>query len=347
MKKQSIIIDTDAGIDDAMALFLALRSVELNVVGITSVYGNTYVENTTRNILRVLSAVNREDIPVAVGANGPLTADLSPRSGRFHAPDGLGEAARQLRRSHQRPIKTPAAQFIQEMIMKNPGQITLATLGPLTNLAMAFRLRPEITKCVKRVVVLGGAIGIPGNATPVAEANFHEDPLAARIVLSAPWKVVLVGLNATTKVPMTRTYISALCRRQSPETIFISKIIPFYQHAYELYHQMGGTVYCHDATLIAYLTHPHLFRVQEIPLYMETEGRAAGMTIPDRAKRWADSTTASVCMSVEGTEILALYKRRVGSLGSRPRHNPKGSRTEPVKKTEDNREKGGSNMDTS
>jgi inosine-uridine nucleoside N-ribohydrolase len=311
VKREKIIIDTDAGIDDAMAMFLAIKSDEIDIVGITTVFGNTYVENSTRNVFAVLAAAERDDIPVAEGAGSPIARAWEPRTGKFHGHDGLGGGADQLVRLDSAPLSVSAAQFIVEKIMARPGEITIAALGPVTNLALALRLKPDITKYVKRVVLLGGAFWMPGNATPTAEANFHNDPESAQIVCGAAWEVTLVGLNVTTRINMTNAYVEQLCSRHSRITEFIAKTVPFYQRAYALHHEMDKAIYCHDATLIAYLVKPELFSVQRIPICIQTDGKAAGMTIRDDKQHWADSSYVNVCTDVESDSVLSLYSQRV------------------------------------
>ncbi len=314
MKREKVIIDTDAGIDDAMALFFALESEELDILGITSVFGNTYVKNSTRNILAVLAAAGRHDIQVYEGSGSPIARALAPRSGAFHGDDGLGGVADQLPRPHATASSIPAAQFIAERIMAEPGEITVACLGPVTNLALALRLNPDIAEYAKRIVLLGGAIAIPGNATPIAEANFFNDPESAKIVCGASWNVELVGLNVTTRIEMTAAYVERLCSKKNKATDFIAKTIPFYQRAYASHHGMLDSVYCHDATLIAYLIEPRLFRVEKMPIHVQTEASAAGMTIRDDKHYWSDSSVASVCVEVSGDSVLTLFGQRVGRM---------------------------------
>ncbi|MCC6904574.1 MAG: nucleoside hydrolase [Anaerolineae bacterium] len=304
-----ILFDGDPGIDDAMALFFGLLHPELDFVGITTVFGNTTVEFATRNTLQILEAANRTDVPVVMGASHPLLKPLAPRWGRIHGADGLGNQSHLYPTPTTRPLDVAAATFIVETVMANPGEVTLVPVGRMTNLALALRLEPRIVENVKEVVVMGGAAFVPGNASPVAEANIREDAHASNIVFSAGWPLVMVGLDVTMKVPMTPAYINSIAEIGRPETDFIAKIAPFYQQAYAQFHNSDGTIYCHDAYALAYILNPGLFGITRVPVYVETEGLCAGFTVPDTRNRWeSDSVEIGICTSVDADGVLDLYR---------------------------------------
>ena len=194
---QKILIDTDPGVDDTMAILFALRSPELEVVGMTAVFGNAYVDTAALNALRLIELEGHEHIPVAKGTGRPIVGPPRRVADFVHGADGLGginppSPDGQL-------LDVPAAQFIVETILQNPGEITLVPVGPLTNIALALRLEPKIVDLVKQVVIMGGAAYVPGNASPVGEANIFNDPHAAAIVFSAGWPLTMVGLDVTMK----------------------------------------------------------------------------------------------------------------------------------------------------
>src|SRR3990170_742714 len=170
---RKILFDTDPGVDDAMALLFALRSPELEVVGVTTVYGNAEVEQTTRNALRVLDVAGRRDIPVASGAARPLVRAYRGKRSHIHGEDALGNTF--LPPPSTRPLDIAAADFIVRIALAQPGEITLVAVGPLTNLALAARLDPRVVSVVRQVIVMGGAAFVPGNASPVAETNIFSD----------------------------------------------------------------------------------------------------------------------------------------------------------------------------
>ncbi|MBK8835664.1 MAG: nucleoside hydrolase [Anaerolineae bacterium] len=195
---RKIIIDTDPGVDDAMAIYLALRSPELELVGLTTIFGNSNVEATTRNTLNLLHVAGRTDIPVARGAGRPLVLPPGPTGEWVHGDDAMGNIGwTTVLDPALKPIDIPAARFIVDTIMANPGEITLVPIGPLTNLALALQLEPRIAANVREIVMMGGSVLAPGNVSPLAEANAHNDPHAASVVFSADWPITMAGLDVT------------------------------------------------------------------------------------------------------------------------------------------------------
>lgn len=306
---RKILIDTDPGIDDAMAIYLALRSPELDLVGLTTVFGNAPVEICTRNALALLEIAERPEIPVARGAACALVRPPHPAPVEVHGADGLGNV--DLPAPAGAPLPIPAAQFIVETILAHPGEVTLAPIGPLTNLALAARLEPRIVDLVDEVVLMGGAAFVPGNVNPVAEANIWNDPEAAGIVFGAGWKVTMVGLDVTHQAAMDAAYLSRLEACENPLTKLIGRIAPFYQHAHEWLYDMHGAIHTHDPSVIARLIDPSIFRTQSLPIYVETAGRCAGQTIPDPARQWGDAPLADVCVAVDAPRLLELYWQRM------------------------------------
>lgn len=308
MAAQKVILDTDPGVDDAMAILFALRSPELEVVGLTTVFGNTDINHATRNALRLVEVENHGDIPVAQGAGQPLVISYSPGN-TFHGMDGFGNA--DLPSPHGKPLNIPAALFIVKQIMEHPGEITLAPLGPLTNLALALRLEPRIARLVKEVVVMGGAAYVPGNITPAAEANIYHDPHAASIVFGADWPLTMVGLDVTTKCVMDKKYLEELTVVNHPVNQLIAKILPVYQQAHIQYAEMDGSINTHDPSVTAYLINPGLFKTKKTSVFVETEGRCMGKTVPDPRNLWTHGPSINLCMEVDEPGLLKLYRERM------------------------------------
>lgn len=313
MKKCRLIIDTDPGIDDAMAILFALASSELHVEAITTVFGNVEVEQTTRNALKILEVARRESIPVIPGAGRPLLREYRGKGHRVHGRDGLGET--NLPSPAGKPHAGRAAEFLISRVMAAPGEITLVALGPLTNLALAVRLEPRLAQNVRQVVLMGGTVTEPGNATPVAEANIHNDPEAAHIVFHAGWPLTMVGLDVTRRVVMSPDYLARLKEAGTPVTDFIAAITAHYLRYYREHLNMDS-FYVHDPTAIAYAIDPALFRVQH--LYVDItlgEGRASGQTMADWRGQWHQDPNVTVCLDVDAERVLALYRERVTALG--------------------------------
>lgn len=307
---ESILIDTDPGIDDFMAILFALKSPELDVLALTTVYGNHYVEITTRNALRLLELAGRDDIPVARGAYSPLVREFEDPATSVHGDDGLGDAGL-TDEPESAAAHTRAAQFIVEAIMSRPGQITLVPIGPLTNIAMALKLEPRLVKATKQVVLMGGTAFAPGNVSPVAEANIFNDPEAAALVFGAGWDVVMVGLDVTMPVVMDSKYIGELAASKTPYAELIARVVPHYQAFHTAAYQTNGALHTHDPTAIAYLIRPDLFKTIRRRVRVDTLSYATGQTIVDRSGKWYDGAETTICTEVDAQGVLDLFKERI------------------------------------
>lgn len=303
-----VIIDTDPGIDDTMAIMLALASPELRVEGLTIVRGNVGVEQCARNALTILEIAGHADIPVAVGADKPLVRPYHGHGSTVHGQDGLGETGL----SGTRPVPDRrAVDFLISRISASPGELTIIALGPLTNLALAVSIEPHLPRWVREVIVMGGAVATRGNATPVAEANINNDPEAARIVFHAGWPVTLVGLDVTHKVTMTPADLQHLAAAHTPVTDLITRITPFYLGAYKRMVGIDG-FYVHDPTAVAVAIRPALFQTREVYVDVVTDSeRTLGQTIADFRNQWKTAPNVRVCLNVDAQGILDLYLERV------------------------------------
>lgn len=314
-----ILLDTDPGIDDAMALLFALASSELELLAVTTVFGNAAVEQTTRNALRVLEVGGRADIPVAAGAGRPLVRPHRASNPAIHGEDGLGGAFVGAPPPVGRALEIAGPRLIAQTVLARPGEITLVAVGPLTNLALAVRLEPRLVGSVRRVIIMGGAAFRLGNASPVAESNIHDDPEAAAIVFSAGWPLVMVGLDVTLRVVMREAYLAELATAGTPQSDFIARLLPVYQRFYRQRFAVDHDVWpyreeglpTHDPSAIAYAINPELFRTKRLPIWVETDGRCAGQTIPDPHRFWGDGPEVEVCQEVDAPRLLALFKERL------------------------------------
>ncbi len=313
---RKIIIDTDPGIDDAMAIYFALRSPELDVIGLTTVFGNVTTELATTNALRLLEIAGRSDIPVARGADDPVALPFGGPVPVVHGEDGQGDVFLPPPTTHA--IDQSAAQFIIEQIMTQPGEVTLVPIGPLTNIALALRLEPRIAQHVREVVIMGGNALGPGNATPSAEANIHNDPEAADVVFGAPWQVTMVGLDVTNNVIMSAAHLAEYGQIDHPMARHIARITPYYLEFYRKRHGMDG-ICVHDSSAIAYLIAPSLFTVKAWPLRVDAgEGIGRGKTWPalgevDRPSLapWRARPRVNVCVGVQSDKVVELELARM------------------------------------
>ncbi len=260
-----IILDTDPGIDDALALFLALASPEVHVEAVTTVSGNVDVQHTTRNALALLALAQRSDIPVARGSSQPIVREAI-YAAFVHGDNGLGGL--ELPVPQTQPVAAHAIDVIIEKIMAAPGEISLVPIGPLTNIALAVRREPRIAQYVREVVIMGGALRVPGNTTPVSEFNIFADPHAAHIVLHAGWPIRLVALDVTMQTTMQRAQISALAQNGHPVTNAIQQMMNFY---FDVFAPAYGVAdfHMHDPLCLAAAFQPDLLTWQ--PAYVDVE----------------------------------------------------------------------------
>ncbi len=193
--RQTFYLDCDTGIDDAMALTYLLASENVDLLGIGSVSGNISAAVGARNTLDLLALAGRSDIPVAVGEHDFLTAPFRGGATHVHGDNGIGGV--DLPRSSEEPVNESAAEMIVRLARERPGELHIVAIGPLTNLAVALQREPKLPELVKEVTIMGGAALVPGNVTPVAEANIHNDPEAAAAVFAASWFITMVPLDAT------------------------------------------------------------------------------------------------------------------------------------------------------
>ena len=300
-----------------MALLLLKRAPGVDIVGVTSSFGNGTIETTTRNLL-YLCQVFGIDAPVSEGAAGPLIGDARPPPDHVHGANALGDIVIPDVPRTALHEKTADA-FIVDMVRRHPHQITLVAVARLTNLALALRRDPSIAGLVRQVIVMGGAFGFhghSGNLTPVAETNIHGDPLAADEVFGAPWPVTVVGLDVTEETIMPAETVAQIGRHGGPKGRFIHDIARFYLDFHKETESMDA-MFTHDASAVACLMDPSLFTTRRGPIRVVTEGIAIGQTIqkPD-AKRgtppaWAGRPSQTICTGVDAPRLLDLYYRTV------------------------------------
>jgi len=276
---QKIIVDCDPGVDDALAIAMVLGREDLDLLALTTVYGNTSVEQTTRNALGLLALAGRDDIQVAKGACRPIASGFHGGVPHVHGQDGLGDGGLLEGLGLADPSGTSAAQTLIELAHAAPGEITIVALGPLTNLALGLQLDPTFRENVGRIIVMGGNCFSPGNATPAAEANMWNDPESADLVLGENWEVSMIGLDVTHSVTLSGARIEEVRRHESLGARICKEALPVYQRFFEVTNGIDG-IFCHDPTAIAFLLQPELFRTRSLPLRVETMGMSRGKTWP-------------------------------------------------------------------
>lgn len=305
-----ILIDTDPGIDDILAILLALASPELELRGISVVTGNCTVDQGVANALGLLELLNHH-IPVARGADRPLVQPLltAPET---HGTTGVGYARLPL--PGRSPIRQRAAEFIIEQVLSAPGQISLVCIGPLTNLAMALRLEPAIIPAIPEVIVMGGAIRHPGNTTPQAEFNVYCDPHAAHIVFHSGLPVTLTPLDVTYQVILTRQDVEWLLKIPSPISRLIADATRFYMEFHDEYQDIQGCV-INDPLALALAFAPELVDLHS--LYVDVDiasGVSMGNTFADFYHLTKHAPNLRVALGVRARNFMALFLERMERL---------------------------------
>lgn len=274
-----IVMDVDTGVDDALAIILAHRAPNAQVVAIGTVTGNVSSEQAATNTLKTLDALGAQT-PVAVGAARAMAREPLPPE-NVHGADGLGDA------DLPAPARTPTGEHAVDQLLRlvheRPGELSLFASGPLTNLGLALQRDPELPRLVKEVMVMGGAIIAAGNVTPTAEFNIYCDPEAADLVFAADWPVTLVALDVTMRALLRAEQLATLRASERPLARFTMSILPPYL---ALYSRRFGSeaVTMHDPLAMGLLLDPSLAleRVR-LDTRVETAGElTAGMTVADR-----------------------------------------------------------------
>ena len=313
-----VIFDTDPGVDDAMALLFLHHHKDIDLIGVTTVFGNARIEVTTRNAL-FLKREWKIEAPVAQGAGEtfiPHRVTHEPPK-HIHGADGLGNIGVP-ETVDMAPDPRPAAQFIIDMVRKYPGEVTLVAVGRMTNLANALKQDPEIVSLVKEVVIMGGAFEVPGNVTPAAEANIHGDPEAADIVATATWPVVWIGLDVTMQTVMTRTQLKDIADAAGRRGKLLFDLSQFYIDFYEGLVDDGMVV--HDSCACAYVVAPELFTTRSGTVRVVCGGIADGKTIQKPDGRgfgpsdWDNLPSQKIAIGIDDKAVLKLIHDAIVSV---------------------------------
>lgn len=304
MKK--IIIDCDPGIDDALALMLALRCPELEIAGITVVCGNVPAPLGANNTLKVLKLMNRLDIPVYMGAQTPLERKLVTAQDT-HGMDGLGET--DYPNVTEVAVHENAVDFIIDSLHNN--ELSIIALGPLTNIALALKKNPEVFSNLTELITMGGSYKSHGNCSPVAEFNYWVDPHAAKYVYETLHKpITMVGLDVTRKIVLTPNLISLIERFHNELSRFIADITKFYVDFHWNQEKILGCV-INDPLAVACAVVPALCDGFDTYVTVETEGLCMGQTIVDAFDFWKYPHNARVLTHVKEESFMKLFLDRI------------------------------------
>ena len=311
-----IILDCDPGHDDAVAMLLAWGNPEIDLIAVTTVYGNQTIEKVTRNALAIASVAGISGIPFARGAHRPLVRTVETAES-IHGESGLDGP------------ELPAATFeldprhavdliIDEIMGNEPGTVTLVPTGALTNIALAVRKEPRIAARVKEVVLMGGGYNV-GNWSATSEFNIVIDPEAAHIVFNEAWPLTMVGLDVTHQALATPDVVAGITGIGTGPARFVGELMDFFAHTYKDAQGFDHPP-VHDPVAVAYVIDPSVLTVRKTPLDVELTGTITlGMTVADFRSPAPDDCTTQVATAIDGPRFWALVTDAVSALGD-PRY---------------------------
>lgn len=326
-----VIIDTDPGVDDAMAIAYAFAHPDIELLGLTTVFGNVNVDLATRNAQYILETIGATDVAVAKGEATPSVQAPLPHAEFVHGDDGIGNVypgssvgapaekpvALNANARHAKLEPLDAADFIIASARAHPGEITLVAIGPMANIAEAYRREPQLPQLLAAVVLMGGTVDEPGNVSPLAEANFYNDPHAADALMNADWPLTIVGLDVTHQIMLGDSHLRSLNDKAALTGKLIWESSRFYVDFYtnsgaaKEVTGSGGEPCCamHDAAAVAYVLIPDAFTVVSGPARVVPDGMAAGQFAIDRkgytyaSQYWSDRSLTHACMQVDSARV--------------------------------------------
>lgn len=314
MATSKLILDLDTGIDDAMALAFAVASPEADLIGIISSYGNVVVEQAAKNSLNLLDLVGANDVPVFLGEPHSKVTDhfdVMPISAQIHGKNGIGEV--EITESPRAVADQSAVDFIIEAAHKYGKDLILVPTGPLTNLAAAIEKAPEIVDKIGKVVLMGGALTVPGNVTDAAEANINQDAVSANEVFTAGLNLTMVGLDVTLRTLLTRKETKQWRDLGTPAGVAFADIVDYYIKAYEITSPGLDGCALHDPLAVGVALMPDLVQTLWLNMIVETEGSAWGRTTGD-SNRLNDPTTDQASINVDADRFLKIFMDRLTNL---------------------------------
>ena len=302
-----LIIDTDPGIDDAMAILYAIAAPEIDLLGLTTVFGNVTTPKATRNALYLLEQAGIE-IPVAEGLHRPRIGPPFPPTSAVHGAEGFGTLA--VPTPQRRALVETAPEYLVRMARAHQGELLLCPIGPLTNIAAAMELDPSFCSNLKGMVVMGGSLRAGGNITPAAEANFYHDPHAADFVLRYGCNMTLVGLDVTNRVICPRSFFARLASESPKMGGLLHDMAEFYIDFYETVGKFAGCG-MHDPSALVACIAPELFTTEPHALRVALSGDRSGEMI---AVANSTAQAVNVCTDVQAEAVKQNFFKNVAKL---------------------------------
>lgn len=304
---QKILIDCDTGVDDSIALLLALYHKDIEIVGISTGAGNVSAAQAAENTLRILKLAGKEgEIPVCVGAEVAMDGTMEEFPAFIHGKTGLGNAV--LPPSAQQPVAEDVRDFLYRMACGQE-EVLLVTLGRFTNVANTLIKYPDFAGKIRRVVSMGGTVNAPGNVSPVAEANVAGDPEAADLVMQAPWQVMMVGLDVTLKTILHMEDVkkaAVACREECrPALAYMERALTYYMDGARRQNWMRDCCPLHDPLAMLTVMEPSLVRTQKRITRVETKGiYTRGMVVTDIREHPIEGRYVEHCVEVDAQRAL-------------------------------------------
>ncbi|KRA95569.1 nucleoside hydrolase [Devosia sp. Root685] len=292
-----LVIDTDPGVDDAMAITFAALHPDIELLGLTTVFGNVTAAQGTRNALYLAERLGIS-VPVAEGANIPRALPPFKPSVHVHGPEGLGDLPAP--EPTGKAIGESAAQFLSRIARENPGEIVLCPVGPMTNVAAAIDLDPDFIKNIKSIVFMGGTLDRHGNVSPFAEANTWHDPHALDVVLQSGADITMVGLDVTMSLILKAADFSQMAKLNPRHGGFLQDISHFYLEFYKTVGEAGCGF--HDPMTIVAALHPEMFEAESTPLAVKLDGEEIGRTY-----RTSGRAPVRVCLNLDVERVKATF----------------------------------------
>ena len=309
-----LVIDTDPGIDDALAILLALASPEVDLRLVTTVHGNVDLAQTTENALRVLHLAGRSDVPVAAGARAPLVHPLAERAGHVHGAAGLGGV--ELPPSPAAVDPRPAVTALADLLTATDEPVTVCAIGPLTNVALLLAVYPEAAERIGRLVVMGGSAGAGGNVTAAAEFNAWADPEAAQAVFASAVPTVLVGLDVTLPTVLGEDGVARFAAA-GPVGRTAAAVLRQYMDVARARYGVDGVV-VHDALAVTEAVVPGTLATVPRDVVVDTGlGPARGQTLVDRREPSGSATAVHVAEGVDSPAAVEFLVSRLAALAAR------------------------------
>ncbi len=320
MEKIKIIMDVDTGIDDAIAMCLALGNEKFDVLGFTTVYGNRDIEKTTENTLAMLELLNKTYIPVAKGIKKPLINEFNPPEKSFvHGADGLGDIKNPLPKAKIKAVELSAVEFMAKVLREEKEPITLVPVGPMTNIAAFLLAHPELKCKIKEIVIMGGS-SLKGNTSFVAEANIHKDPEAAYILFNSGVQIKMAGLDATMESYLAFDEMDGF-REENWLASILCEMCAVYEEHYRYVMKAKGLA-MHDSLPLAWLIAPELVYSEDCYVTADIDGRHTyGLTAVDRKNVLNKKPNVTVAFNMtDRKRFVEMIKDAVQKLADEKQH---------------------------